>query len=198
MGIIYQIIGLVLIAIGTYLFWHGGVIKQKKGDIKNIQQIESKIADTNSKIDASRNDILKKIKNIYNILDGIPHLSAPLIGETSYNQNMSNEEYNYYKQLAQDIKPIEENISKIDETTNFKANIYFYIGNLKATLNDYMEAVIEYKRAIALNSNNAFYFNNLGVVQNKLNNAEEAGENFQKAIKLAPNEAIYYRNLTRI
>lgn len=138
-----------------------------------------------------------QLRDIYNILKTDPYLSTALIDDPSQPIKISKKELDYYKKLDKEITPLKLAIPKINENNFRKADIYFHIGNLKTTLNEYGEAIQEYKKAISLDSANSNYFNNLAIAQKSINDIKNAEENFKKAIDLAPQNPIYYRNLAR-
>ena len=142
-------------------------------------------------------EILTAINSPKKTIDENHYLSSAFSTDEINSMRFTNEEYNSYKKLAEDTDSIIANISNFDMSSSDKANIYFYIANLKSILNNHKEAVLEYKRAISLNPNDARYFNNMGTAFSKLGNVKEAEENYLKAISLAPSEALYYRNLIR-
>lgn len=57
------------------------------------------------------------------------------------------------------------------------------------------KAIIEYKKAIAINPNFAEVYNNLGIAYSKKGMFDEAITEFKKAIAINPNDAVVYYNL---
>ncbi len=64
------------------------------------------------------------------------------------------------------------------------ADAYYLVGNCYWALNDVPLAIDGYKKAIALNSNNASYYTALGTIQRSSGAVEEASSNLRKAVRL--------------
>lgn len=139
----------------------------------------------------------QKISEIYDIVKKYPLLSGSLIDDPNYTIAISKEKYDYFLGLVNKFDAVKNNFSIDDESELNKANVYFYIGNLKVRLNDYKGAIAEYSNAIKMNPNNADYFNNLGVAQFNNGKDNEAELNYRNAIKLAPQNPVYLKNYAR-
>lgn len=69
------------------------------------------------------------------------------------------------------------------------------LGILLASNKQFQSALAHIEKAIALNANQATYYNSLGNVLRHLSELEKAAKAYQKAIKIQPDYAIAYNNL---
>ena len=148
--------------------------------------------------DEKHQEVIVGLSKIVNVLESDRNIRALKIDDPSCRVDISNDEYENYIKIAESIKLNEDKVADVAKTSIRKANLYYSMGSLKAILNDYVESVRDYEKAIAINSDNPFYFNDLGVSLANLKNTTEAEENYLKAISLDPNEPIFRRNLTRL
>ncbi|RKU32884.1 hypothetical protein C6495_10240 [Candidatus Poribacteria bacterium] len=98
---------------------------------------------------------------------------------------------NYLKALlakARPAKPLSQNSQSISAET------YFLRGNAKYELGLYHEAISDYDKAIRLNPDYAFAYNNRGNAKDKLKQYFAAIADFDKAIRLNPDYAAAYHN----
>ncbi|MEI2423190.1 tetratricopeptide repeat protein [Arthrospira platensis SPKY2] len=82
----------------------------------------------------------------------------------------------------------------IELKPNFAWN-YYYLGQLLAQENKWLDAIGNYKRAIELNPNSAHFHNSLAEALIKQGELDEAINYSKKAISLQPDLAIYYQTL---
>ena len=98
---------------------------------------------------------------------------------------------NYLKALlakARPAKPLSQNSQSISAET------YFFRGNAKYELGLYHEAISDYDKAIRLNPDYAFAYNNRGNAKEKLKQYFAAIADFDTAIRLNPDYADAYHN----
>ncbi|MGP1383810.1 MAG: tetratricopeptide repeat protein, partial [Thainema sp.] len=73
--------------------------------------------------------------------------------------------------------------------------IYYFRGNVYAIYNqDYEKALLDYDKAIEINSDHALTYNNRGLTYSNLEQYEKAIADYEKAIQLDPEYALAYNN----
>jgi len=78
---------------------------------------------------------------------------------------------------------------------NEKSKRYFLAGEICIDLEDYQRAIVNYTKAIELDSKFAFAFYSRGIVYETLNEYQRAIGDYSKAIELDPKNASAYNNL---
>lgn len=90
-------------------------------------------------------------------------------------------------------KPNEKEKTEISSVDLKEAEIYYNRGSNKYKLNDYEGAMLDFNKAIELNSDFTYAYVFRGLVKDSLKNFEDAILDYNKAIELDPeNSSAYY------
>ena len=110
------------------------------------------------------------------------------IKSATENSNQSEKDFN------QEIEKIKVEAEKRQKSNAATAWDYFAQANQYQDLNDYDNAIKSYNKAIKLQTDVPYFYNNRGGVYDKLKKYEEALSDYNKAIKLNPDYEIVYYN----
>ena len=91
-------------------------------------------------------------------------------------------------------KSNEKEKTEISSVDFKEAEIYYNRGSNKYKLNDYEGAMLDFNKAIELNSDFTYAYVFRGLVKDSLKNFEDAILDYNKAIKLDPKYALTYYN----
>jgi tetratricopeptide (TPR) repeat protein/NAD-dependent SIR2 family protein deacetylase len=123
-------------------------------------------------IDGRRNQITEQLKRFD------PQYSAEIVGEI--------------------VETIKEPATKDDKDKSLTALDFFVRGYRARKAKDFSKAEGLYRKAIELDPNYAFAYNNLGNMLADLNRYDEAEALLRKAIELNPNDAFAHNNLGNV
>ena len=81
-----------------------------------------------------------------------------------------------------------------EEELIFEENVEGVLGSLSRLVNRYVEAIADYSKAIELDSNNLYFYENRGIAYLGLSEYENALSDFNKLLELDPNNIKAYYN----
>ena len=82
----------------------------------------------------------------------------------------------------------------LEEELIFEENVEGVLGSLSRLVNRYVEAIADYSKAIELDSNNLYFYENRGIAYLGLSEYENALSDFNKFLELDPNNIKAYYN----
>lgn len=124
--------------------------------------------------------------------------------EINYNVNSKDYKKYYYKlerSLNSNCKALKRKIAINDALSekslskNEEAMSYFNKGTIESANENYEQAIIYYKKAIDLDKNFAFAYDNLGISYRKLNQYDDAIKAYKKSLKIDPNGQMPLQNI---